>query len=229
MDNPIIENSRPGPADEPANRTADPGLPEAAGQAGAGPGAPGAAGQAGADPGAVGRAGPGASGAVGRADPGASGAAGRAGNPDQADADRRWLTKAIELSRLCPPSPSAFSVGAVLVSAAGQLIATGYSRERDPADHAEEVALTKAGHAPGPGATLYSSLEPCLRRASRPRPCAELIVAAGLRRVVLAWLEPPLFVPGGGAAWLREAGLTVIEIPELASAARAANAHLLPG
>jgi diaminohydroxyphosphoribosylaminopyrimidine deaminase/5-amino-6-(5-phosphoribosylamino)uracil reductase len=154
--------------------------------------------------------------------------------PDRDAADRRWLAQAIELSALCPPSPSAYSVGAVLVSSAGQVIATGYSREGDPAGHAEEIALAKAARADRGGsrlaeATLYSSLEPCLRRASRPRPCAELILAAGIRRVVLAWLEPPLFVPGGGAAWLRAAGVTVIEIPGLAAAARAVNAHLLPG
>jgi diaminohydroxyphosphoribosylaminopyrimidine deaminase / 5-amino-6-(5-phosphoribosylamino)uracil reductase len=170
-----------------------------------------------------------------------------------AGADQGWLREAIRLSLRCPPSRSAFSVGAVLVSAAGRVIATGYSRERDPADHAEEVALAKAaaagqsagadqsagaGQSAGPGqpaaavdvlagATLYSSLEPCLRRASRPRPCADLIVAAGIGRVVVAWLEPPLFVPGGGAAWLREAGVTVVEFPELAAEARAVNAHLL--
>jgi hypothetical protein len=44
---------------------------------------------------------------------------------------------------------------------------------------------------------------------------------------VVAWLEPPVFVPGGGAAWLREAGVTVAEIRGLAASARAVNAHLL--
>jgi pyrimidine deaminase RibD-like protein len=170
---------------------------------------------------------------------------------EQAAADRRWLAQAIELSRCCPPSATAFSVGAVLVSAESRVIATGYSRESDPKDHAEEVALARAAdqgigcaadsrRAADPSlggvtvsgttvaeATLYSSLEPCLRRASRPRPCAELILAAGVRRVVVAWLEPPVFMPGGGAAWLREHGVTVIELPELAESARAVNAHLL--
>ena len=73
---------------------------------------------------------------------------------------------------------SAFSVGAVLVSDAGTVIATGYSRELDPKDHAEEVALARAADDPRlAGSTLYSSLEPCLSRASRPRSCAELIVS----------------------------------------------------
>jgi diaminohydroxyphosphoribosylaminopyrimidine deaminase / 5-amino-6-(5-phosphoribosylamino)uracil reductase len=156
--------------------------------------------------------------------------------PGEPQADLHWLREAIELSRRCPPSSSAFSVGAILVAGDGQVIATGYSRERDPRDHAEEVALERAAGDPGvagdgdpgvAGATLYSSLEPCLTRASRPRSCAELILDAGIGRVVIAWLEPPLFVAGGGAGALRSGGVTVVEIPWLAEAARAVNAHLL--
>jgi diaminohydroxyphosphoribosylaminopyrimidine deaminase / 5-amino-6-(5-phosphoribosylamino)uracil reductase len=156
--------------------------------------------------------------------------AGQPGAPGQPDADLRWLREAIELSRHCPPSASAFSVGAVLVSQAGSVIASGYSRQHDPKDHAEEAVL--AGTAGDPrlaGATLYSSLEPCAARASRRRSCAELIVDAGIPRVVIAWLEPPLFVDGGGATALRQAGVTVIEIPWLAELARSVNAHLFPG
>ena len=71
--------------------------------------------------------------------------------------------------------------------------------------HAEESALGKLS--PGEprlaGATIYSTLEPCSQRKSRPRTCTELIIAAGLRRVVIAWREPALFVadcPGLRAA-----------------------------
>ncbi len=169
--------------------------------------------------------------------------AGRALTPGDPDADRHWLAAAIDLSRRCPPSQTAFSVGAILVGAAGEVIATGFSREVDARDHAEEVALRRAAEcrtaagggrdaAPGPAAdlgraTLYSSLEPCLSRASRSVSCAALVAAAGLRRVVIAWREPPLFVPGGGTAWLAGRGVTVIELPELAAAARSVNEHLL--
>jgi diaminohydroxyphosphoribosylaminopyrimidine deaminase/5-amino-6-(5-phosphoribosylamino)uracil reductase len=171
--------------------------------------------------------------------------------PTEPEADRRWLLEAISLSRRCPPSQTAYSVGAVLVAADGSVLSTGYSRETGPGDHAEEVALAKislptashaagAGAAPGAGAgagagaggelaaaTLYSSLEPCAVRASRPVPCADLIIASGVGRVVIAWTEPPLLAPGGGAGRLRAAGVAVIEVPELAAAARAVNAHLL--
>ena len=158
-------------------------------------------------------------------EPGAVSAARRPGEPQ---ADLHWLRGAIELSRRCPPSSTAFSVGAILVAGDGQVIATGHSRERDPGDHAEEVALDRAAGDPRlAGATLYSSLEPCLTRASRPRSCAELTLDAGIGRVVIAWLEPPLFVAGGGAGALRSGGVTVVEIPWLAEEARAVNAHLL--
>jgi pyrimidine deaminase RibD-like protein len=146
-------------------------------------------------------------------------------------ADRGWLGEAIELSRRCPPSVTAFAVGAVVVAGDGSVLATGYSREGSPHDHAEEVALAKLDPADPRlgGATLYSSLEPCRFRASRPRPCAELIIGAGLRRVVIAWLEPPVFAPGGGAALLRGAGITVVEVPGFAAQARAINAVVLDG
>jgi diaminohydroxyphosphoribosylaminopyrimidine deaminase/5-amino-6-(5-phosphoribosylamino)uracil reductase len=144
-------------------------------------------------------------------------------------ADHRFLRQAIELSRRCPPSDSAFSVGAVLVGADGMVLATGFSRETDPHDHAEEAALAKVAGQPLAGATIYSSLEPCRSRLSRLRSCCELITAAGITRVVLAWREPPIFVPGGGAAWLSGRGVRVTEVPELGPQARAVNAHLLPG
>jgi riboflavin-specific deaminase-like protein len=141
--------------------------------------------------------------------------------------DRHWLSLAVELSRRSPPSDTAFSVGAVIVDGQGNEIGRGYSRER-PGYHAEEVALSKLPSGEAEGATLYSSLEPCVLRASRPHSCTDLIVAAGIRRVVIAWREPPVFVPDpGGVEALRAAGVTVAEYPDLADAAAAANTHLL--
>ncbi|MDH6123199.1 diaminohydroxyphosphoribosylaminopyrimidine deaminase/5-amino-6-(5-phosphoribosylamino)uracil reductase [Kitasatospora sp. GP82] len=144
--------------------------------------------------------------------------------------DLQWLARAVELSRLCPPSKTAFSVGAVLVGADGEVLSEGYSREIDAHNHAEEAALAKLP-ADDPRlrtATIYSSLEPCGQRASRPRTCAQLIIAAGIPRVVVAWREPDLFVTAcQGTALLISAGVTIVELPELAEAARAVNAHLL--
>lgn len=144
-------------------------------------------------------------------------------------ADETWMRRAIDLSRLCPPSEMAFSVGAVIVDAAGNEIANGYSRETDLHVHAEESALGKlaADDARLGSATIYSTLEPCAKRRSRPRTCTELVLAAGIPRVVIAWREPDLFVSDvDGVEILRTAGVSVVELPHMSPAAREANAHL---
>jgi pyrimidine deaminase RibD-like protein len=147
------------------------------------------------------------------------------------DEDERWMRVAVSLARECPPSDTAFSVGAVIVDAEGAELSRGFSREGgDPAVHAEEAALGKLS--PGEprlaGATIYSTLEPCSRRKSRLRTCTELIIAAGLRRVVIAWREPPLFVADAqGYELLSGAGLTVDELSEFAADAIAPNRHLV--
>lgn len=140
--------------------------------------------------------------------------------------DLEWLAAAIKLSRRCPPSRSAFSVGAIVVDAAGTRIAAGFSRQEQPDDHAEEVALRQAPDDLS-GATIYSSLEPCRTRLSRPKSCVDLIVAAGIARVVYALAEPPIFVPGNGAQALRDNGIEVVQRDELADEVRNVNAHLV--
>jgi pyrimidine deaminase RibD-like protein len=138
---------------------------------------------------------------------------------------------AVSLAGQCLPSDTAFSVGAVIVDADGAEVSRGFSREGgDPVAHAEEAALGKL--APGEprlsGATIYSTLEPCSHRKSRPRTCTELIIAAGLRRVVIAWREPALFVADAqGYELLTRAGITVTELPEFAADAMAPNWHLV--
>jgi pyrimidine deaminase RibD-like protein len=143
--------------------------------------------------------------------------------------DVRWLRRAIDLSRNCAPSSTAFNVGVVIVDAAGNEIANGYSRDTGPHVHAEESALSRL-RPDDPrlvAATMYSSLEPCTERRSGPQTCADRIVAAGIRYVVIAWREPALFVADcRGVERLREAGVTVLEIPELEPAAKAVNRHL---
>ncbi|MFF8544634.1 dihydrofolate reductase family protein [Streptomyces werraensis] len=148
-------------------------------------------------------------------------------------ADRHWLALACDLAAQCPPSGTAFSVGAVVVAADGTELARGHSREGDdPVVHAEEAALAKADPTDPrlAGATVYSSLEPCARRASRPAPCARLILDAGVRRVVTAWREPDTFVTeADGSAVLTDGGATVLVLPDFEQHAKAPNAHLLGG
>jgi diaminohydroxyphosphoribosylaminopyrimidine deaminase/5-amino-6-(5-phosphoribosylamino)uracil reductase len=144
-------------------------------------------------------------------------------------ADQQWMELALELARRCPPSESAYSVGAVVVAADGTELARGYSRDTDAHNHAEESALGRASTCSGlgEGATLYSTMEPCSRRRSRPRGCAQLIVDTGIRRVVTATREPALFVADcQGYSLLEAAGVEVIELPRLAAQALKVNAHL---
>ena len=143
--------------------------------------------------------------------------------------DRQWMELAIGLAHQCPPSAGAYSVGAVIVDTHGNELSRGYSRENDPHVHAEESALAKLPPADPrlDAATIYSTLEPCSQRKSRPRACTQLILATGIRRVVIAWLEPALFVADcQGRELLEAAGVTVTEIPDLADRAREPNSHL---
>jgi diaminohydroxyphosphoribosylaminopyrimidine deaminase/5-amino-6-(5-phosphoribosylamino)uracil reductase len=139
------------------------------------------------------------------------------------------MSLAIDLAHLCPPSQGAYSVGAVIVDENGDEISRGYSREVDAHVHAEESALGKlpANDPRLAGATIYSTLEPCSQRRSRPLSCTQLILAAGIGRVVIAWREPGLFVADAqGAEILAAAGVTVVEMPELAEPAKEVNRHL---
>jgi diaminohydroxyphosphoribosylaminopyrimidine deaminase / 5-amino-6-(5-phosphoribosylamino)uracil reductase len=141
--------------------------------------------------------------------------------------DRHWLIAAIESSRLSPPAPDHYAVGAVVVGAGGRVLATGYTGEIDPHYHAEEAALAKLAGVDLSGATIYSSLEPCTTRRSRPRSCAGLILDAGLRRVVFALREPLVFADGHGVETLLAAGVEVIEKPELGPLVAEVNEHIL--
>ncbi|MFF4508367.1 dihydrofolate reductase family protein [Streptomyces sp. NPDC001401] len=150
--------------------------------------------------------------------------------PLPAAADHHWLALACDLAAQCPPSRTAFSVGAVIVAADGTELARGHSREGDdPVVHAEEAALAKLDPTDPrlASATVYSSLEPCAHRASRPKPCARLILDAGVRRVVTAWREPDTFVAGAdGSGLLAAQGVEVVVLPEHEERAKAPNRHL---
>jgi diaminohydroxyphosphoribosylaminopyrimidine deaminase/5-amino-6-(5-phosphoribosylamino)uracil reductase len=110
-------------------------------------------------------------------------------------------------------------VGAVVVDARGEPAGEGYHR-RPGAPHAEVEALRAAGER-ARGGTLYVSLEPCVHQGRTP-PCTEAVVAAGLRRVVVAMLDPDPRVSGRGLERLREAGIEV-ELGPLEARARKLN------
>lgn len=142
--------------------------------------------------------------------------------------DTTMLKRAIDISQNCPPSQTAYSVGCVIKTLDGRVF-EGYSRETSPINHAEEEAVIKA-HIAGAslaGATLYSSLEPCSSRSSKPVSCSELIIRERIGRVVYACSEPDNFVHCEGTAMLRGAGIEVGVLPFLAARVLLVNAHIL--
>jgi len=96
-------------------------------------------------------------------------------------------------------------VGAVLVRG-GVVIGQGWHHRAGQA-HAEILALAAAGPR-ARGATLFVTLEPCSTHGRTP-PCADAIIAAGIRRVVVAARDPNPAHCGRGFAILRRAGLAV--------------------
>ena len=98
-------------------------------------------------------------------------------------------------------------VGAVVVKN-GRIISSGFHR-RAGEPHAEAIALSKAGPA-ARGATLYVTLEPCSHMNKRTPPCSPLVVQSGVKRVVVAMIDPNPRVSGGGVKALRKAGIDVV-------------------
>lgn len=143
------------------------------------------------------------------------------------DEDYRLMRQAIALTAQCPHSTSAYAVGAIIVTRKGEIF-TGYSRETSPINHAEEEAILKAEHAGCSleGATIYSSMEPCTTRSSKPTSCSELIIRHRMGRVVFAAYEPPTFVTCHGEEMLRNAGIEVTILNDLSKEALTANRHI---
>jgi diaminohydroxyphosphoribosylaminopyrimidine deaminase/5-amino-6-(5-phosphoribosylamino)uracil reductase len=97
-------------------------------------------------------------------------------------------------------------VGALVVDDEGVIVGRG-AHEFAGGPHAEVHALNDAGPR-ARGSTLYCTLEPC-SHTGRTGPCAPLVAAAGIRRAVIAGVDPNPLVCGRGAQWLREAGVEV--------------------
>jgi diaminohydroxyphosphoribosylaminopyrimidine deaminase/5-amino-6-(5-phosphoribosylamino)uracil reductase len=135
-------------------------------------------------------------------------------NADAA-ADRRWMRTALAEARRAEgqtrPNPP---VGAVLVRD-NRLLATGYHHAAGQ-PHAEVEAFAACTEDPS-GATLYVTLEPCSTHGRTP-PCTDRILAAGVRRVVVATVDPNPRHVGRGIEVLRNAGIAV-EVDVLSKAA----------
>ena len=124
--------------------------------------------------------------------------------------DLRQLQRALELAHgaigRSDPNPR---VGCVLADAAGRTIGEGATQRTGDA-HAEVMALHAAQSRGGStrGGTAWVSLEPCSHHGRTP-PCCDALIAAGLRRVVVATVDPNPLVAGAGLQRLRDAGIVV--------------------
>ncbi|WP_367680776.1 bifunctional diaminohydroxyphosphoribosylaminopyrimidine deaminase/5-amino-6-(5-phosphoribosylamino)uracil reductase RibD [Candidatus Fukatsuia anoeciicola] len=120
--------------------------------------------------------------------------------------DEKYMTRAIKLALLgrftTAPNPN---VGCVIVNK-GKIIGEGYHLyPGEP--HAEIYALRMAGKL-AQGATVYVTLEPCCYHGQTP-PCTDALIAAGVKRVVVAMNDPNPKVSGRGRVMLVKAGILV--------------------
>jgi diaminohydroxyphosphoribosylaminopyrimidine deaminase/5-amino-6-(5-phosphoribosylamino)uracil reductase len=121
--------------------------------------------------------------------------------------DEALMHRALELARRgtghVEPNPA---VGAVVADDQGQIVGEGW-HERFGGPHAEVNALAAAGPA-ARGASLFVTLEPCCHFGKTP-PCSKAVIAAGVRRVVIAAADPAVHGAGRGIDELKAAGIEV--------------------
>ena len=102
------------------------------------------------------------------------------------------------------PNPN---VGCVIVRDS-RVVGRGWT-QRGGRPHAEAMALAAAGEK-SRGATCYATLEPCAHESPRGPACSDLLVEAGVARVVVALGDPDPRTDGAGITRLREAGIEVV-------------------
>ncbi len=135
--------------------------------------------------------------------------------------DEQFMRQALELARqgtgLASPNPR---VGAVVLNSNGEIVGTGF-HTYEGLKHGEVLALEQAG-AKARGGTLYINLEPCSHQGRTP-PCAEAVIAAGIKRVIVAMTDPNPQVAGKGIAKLQAATGINVEVGLLRDEARRLN------
>lgn len=123
------------------------------------------------------------------------------------EADPRWMRAALALAERgigrAQPNPS---VGCLII-ADDVVVGRGWTQPGGR-PHAEAMALAEAG-VRARGATAYVTLEPCAHVSPRGPACTELLIAAGLARVVIAAHDPDPRTDGDGIRRLMAAGIAV--------------------
>jgi len=122
--------------------------------------------------------------------------------------DEQYMKQALSIAQYgmgrTSPNPM---VGAVIVLD-GRVVGQGWHRQAGT-PHAEINALQQAGDL-AKGATMYVTLEPCSHYGRTP-PCADAVIAAGVKKVVVAMNDPNPLVAGQGIKKLRAANIQVVE------------------
>jgi diaminohydroxyphosphoribosylaminopyrimidine deaminase/5-amino-6-(5-phosphoribosylamino)uracil reductase len=125
--------------------------------------------------------------------------------------DKANMTLALSLGKRglgqCWPNPA---VGAVVADASGRIISTGWTGSGGR-PHAEAIALAEAG-GEARGGILYATLEPCAHWGKTP-PCADAIIAAGIKRLVYGVVDPDPRVAGRGLKRLMRCGVEIVPGP----------------
>ncbi len=138
------------------------------------------------------------------------------------DVDHDHLSRAIELAERGVGRVSPNPVVGAVIARDGSIIGEGW-HDIYGGRHAEVNAIAACNGEDLDGATLYVSLEPCCHEGHQP-PCTDAILAAGIRRVVVAGDDPSSKAAGRGLGILRDEGVTVdVAGGELTDRARKQN------
>ncbi|HEY9627986.1 MAG TPA: bifunctional diaminohydroxyphosphoribosylaminopyrimidine deaminase/5-amino-6-(5-phosphoribosylamino)uracil reductase RibD [Coleofasciculaceae cyanobacterium] len=127
-------------------------------------------------------------------------------NQEEREFDRLMMQRCLELAQqaLGQTAPNPL-VGSVIVQG-DRVVGEGFHPQAGQ-PHAEVFALRAAGES-AKGATVYVNLEPCSHFGRTP-PCANALIEAGVRRVVVGMVDPNPQVAGAGIDRLRQAGIAV--------------------
>lgn len=120
--------------------------------------------------------------------------------------DEAYMRLALQLAESTKGQTSPNPVVGSVVVKNGEVIGMG-AHLRAGTEHAEVHALRMAGDK-AVGATIYVTLEPCSHHGRTP-PCADLIIKKGIKRVVIAVLDPNPLVAGKGIKKLQKANIDV--------------------
>ena len=121
--------------------------------------------------------------------------------------DEKFMQRAITLARRGEGRTSPNPLVGSVIAREGKVIAEGWHKVCG-GDHAEVDALKKAG-ARAKGATMYVTLEPCAHWGRTP-PCVDAVLAAGIKRIVIAMQDPNPLTRGKSIRKLRARGVDVV-------------------